>query len=173
MKKIKANKGFTLIELLVVVAIIGILATVILSSLSKARSKARDAKRLADMKAIYDALAMYESDHGYVPITYTYSGANSGGWDNSVAGDFLPFLVTGGYMSKVPVDPINRDTHNDSIYGSNDYFYAYYCYPHSGITKGLALRYRDEEGTVHFYSAERAIGEVDHNIADDYFKCRP
>jgi len=48
----KNNKGFTLIELLVVVSIIGLLSTMAVVSLNNSRKKARDAKRMSDVKQL-------------------------------------------------------------------------------------------------------------------------
>ncbi len=60
----KTKRGFTLIELLVVIAIIGLLSSVVFASLNSARMKARDARRLADLKEMQKALALYADDHG-------------------------------------------------------------------------------------------------------------
>ena len=61
------KKGFTLIELLVVVAIIGLLATLSIVALNTARAKARDAKRVGDVKQMQTALELYYSDKGTYP----------------------------------------------------------------------------------------------------------
>ena len=45
----KQNKGFTLIELLVVIGIIGVLASVVVFSLSKTTVKAKDTKRKVEI----------------------------------------------------------------------------------------------------------------------------
>src|SRR4030066_73924 len=62
MKSIK-NKGFTLIELLVVIAIIGILSSVVLASLSTAREKSRDAKRISDIGQIQLGIDLERTDN--------------------------------------------------------------------------------------------------------------
>lgn len=57
------NRGFTLIELLITIAIIGILSSVVFTSVSKSRQKAYYNRSLAEFKNIDTALELYKSDH--------------------------------------------------------------------------------------------------------------
>ncbi len=79
--KINKNKGFTLIELLVVIAIIGLLSSIVLTSLAQARASARDAKRIGEIRSVEKALYLYALDNnGNVPKS------------NYQTFSFLPFI---------------------------------------------------------------------------------
>lgn len=60
----KQSKGFTLIELLVVIAIIGILASVVLASLSTARARSKDASIRAELTQARNQAELYFTKHG-------------------------------------------------------------------------------------------------------------
>ncbi|MEK7614309.1 MAG: prepilin-type N-terminal cleavage/methylation domain-containing protein [Patescibacteria group bacterium] len=69
MKKINVvpSRGFTLIELLVVIAIIGILSGIVLVNLRSSQQKARDARRLSDIRSLVTAANTYYSDNKNFP----------------------------------------------------------------------------------------------------------
>lgn len=98
------RKGFTLIELLIVIAIIGLLATLAIISLSTAQRKARDTKRIADMKSIQTAVELYFSDNSSYPAPADWAALQT---------------ALDPYISQVPVDP------NNSASTPAQYVYAY------------------------------------------------
>lgn len=69
MKIRKREAGFSLIELLVVIAIIGILSTIVMVSLNTARGKARDARRISDVRQLQLTLQMYYDANNAYPTT--------------------------------------------------------------------------------------------------------
>jgi len=99
----KKQTGFTLIELLIVVAIIGLLATLAIVSLTSAQQRARDTKRVADIKALQTALELYWNENAQYPILIS-SGTNS--WAE-LSTDLSAFVLSG-----LPVDPRHSDNVN-------------------------------------------------------------
>ncbi|MBI4250467.1 type II secretion system protein [Candidatus Uhrbacteria bacterium] len=102
--------GFTLVELLVTIGIIGILATVTVVSVGNARAKARDSKRVSDIKQVQSALELYSSDTGgYYP---SGKDATLGAGNYVVVCDKGAQADTTGcgtvYLNPVPADPTSK-----------------------------------------------------------------
>lgn len=89
--KINTKKGFTLIELLVVIAIIGILASVVLSSLNTARGKGGDAAVKSNLNGIRSQAEIYydSNTNSYAPtaLATTTGSSCTGAAATSVIGD--------------------------------------------------------------------------------------
>lgn len=109
----QAKQGFTLIELLIVIAIIGLLATLAIVSLTTAQRKARDTKRIADIKQLQNAVELYYSEQAAYPLS---AAAVNDSW-----AEFGTVIST--YITNIPIDPQNNAT-NFYTYGgiATEYF---------------------------------------------------
>ncbi len=67
MNRFSRSRGFTLLELLVVVAIMGIFAGTVFVSLSSARQRARDTKRVESARTLKDAIEIYKLNFNELP----------------------------------------------------------------------------------------------------------
>lgn len=102
-----SKKGFTLVELMVVIAVIGILASVALVSLTGVQRSARDAQRKSDLATYRTALERYYADNQVYP-----GSASTTAPDTTVSstGIFTAggALVTNNYLPKALLDPQNN-----------------------------------------------------------------
>ncbi len=99
------TKGFTLIELLVVIAIIGLLSSVVLSSLNGARKKGRDARRMADLKQLQVAMELYYSQQTIPAYPATIAA-----------------VVSAGAIAAEPKDPGTNAPYSYALKSDNQFY---------------------------------------------------
>jgi prepilin-type N-terminal cleavage/methylation domain-containing protein len=100
----KSRSGFTLIELLVVIAIIGLLATVSVVAFSNAQKKARDTRRMSDLRQISKIVELYYDENGQYP--QPSRGWNTWSGHCPTYGDADEYIlgVVPTYIGALPID---------------------------------------------------------------------
>lgn len=107
----KMQKGFTLIELMVVIAVIGILASIALVSLTGVQRSARDSQRKSDLASYRTALEGYHANNTVYPATVVAGTADTTASPgaSSIFGTSSP-LIAAGFMPKAILDPSNNNS---------------------------------------------------------------
>lgn len=151
----KHRPGFTLIELLVIIAIIGLMATFAIVSLVSAQRRARDAKRLADVRELQKTvIAVYENT-GQVPLTTSGTNETWSEFGTTIA----------DYVTSLPLDPTNDDGAGYVYsYGANDAGTEYFLATQLEEAGHVALNGDDDSV---YDSGDSGWGNLDVVESDD------
>jgi prepilin-type N-terminal cleavage/methylation domain-containing protein len=114
----KKSKGFTLIELLIVIAILGILGSILLVSLTGTpQAKARDSKRVGDIASLRLLITLFYTDCGSYPDSLN-------GASNSLTSPPSCFQSAAA-LAQLPTDPKwSASSPGCTAFTDNQYKYA-------------------------------------------------
>ncbi|MCK9578313.1 DUF2341 domain-containing protein [bacterium] len=115
------KKSFTLIELLVVIAIIGILAGVIIVSMTSATNSANDARRKVDLGQIVKSIAILNTLTGTLPSD-VYPCTLGGG--TTPCTNLQTELQSREIMKIFPSDPVTKEYYEIDVVGGSYYLTA-------------------------------------------------
>lgn len=147
------TSGFTLIELLVVIAILGILSSVVLIAINPAKriAEANDSQMKSDLGQLQTALEAYATANGgRYPVTTTWWCENCTSYSAQGKNNWIPGLVSGGYLKTLPTSPLNgkrgytgcSNGQATYMYYSNgvNYKLLAHCMPTTGLNNGTAYK---------------------------------
>lgn len=128
--KLNSQRGFSLIEVLLVIAIVGIIAGIVLTNVSKARERAQVAKVVLEVKEVSKTIAKYYSDTGTYPAACMETCTSTSdpflnslgvvGWEDSYGPLYNRAHAWGGHFGVTNGYDIDGDALNDYIIVLND-----------------------------------------------------
>jgi prepilin-type N-terminal cleavage/methylation domain-containing protein len=115
----KIQAGFTIIELLIVIAIIGILATLVLTNFQGAQAKGRDSVRQNDINSIYQKLEEFYNENGGYPdgalSTTIFPGMDAEALKDA---DGTAITYTGGFITSTTAPTLTPTNTGEYIYAA-------------------------------------------------------
>ena len=114
------KSGFTLIELLITISLVAILTAVGVVSYTNFIKGSRDAKRVADLKAIQSSLEQFRVDRGFYPETFGMNTAikERGAFTSETGAPVAPNISQKIYFNSTPQDMLYVNEQSE-----NKYFY--------------------------------------------------
>jgi len=163
--KIKNKKsGFTLIELLVVIAIIGVLASVVLASVSSARANARNSVRISEVKQLMTSLELYRNQNGGYPCSNgSYTSVAQFNCDSSVDGGNGGAITVKGISAShdLTVNQLFRTAINFNLTADN----------FNGANNSISYRVAGRAGSGANATFANRNGYVIHVVLEDVPAC--
>jgi prepilin-type N-terminal cleavage/methylation domain-containing protein len=158
------RRGFTLIELLVVVSIISMLSSVVLSSLSDARAKARDTAKIREVRELINAIELFRADFGYFPKSSgTPSSNNLINLKSALIPKYIPSISDNIYY-------LARYTYSTTTVNSRACLSDEYCnYYHVAINLERHNQVLDSDSDLSTRSASPAIWGASQNCISSSF----
>src|SRR4051812_23917649 len=95
--KLLRRSAFTLVELLTVIAIIAVLASLLLSTISRGKSLAVATKCKSNLRQLSLALTVYGDDHGKFPAGLDFKGRD---WIENL--NLAPGLMVASFVCPAP-----------------------------------------------------------------------
>jgi len=121
MNSTNAKRGFTLIELLVVIAIIGVLASMLMPALSRAKAKAKRSACQSNLRQLQLSLQMYADDNQDLIPPRGTPGAEAYGGNAVVWVEALKPYYTNPALLQCPTD-VGKADQSYLLNGFLDYF---------------------------------------------------
>ena len=113
------KSAFTLVELLVIIIVIGVLSTFVVIAIGSSQVKARDSRRVSDLRQIQIGLEMFFAEEGHYPI----QNPGDPSLDEFKLGQPLVGPVSGKtFMNVVPHNPTPFS--DGACRASTDYVYS-------------------------------------------------
>jgi general secretion pathway protein G len=108
--------GFTLIELLMVMVVLAVIAAIVIPKFYDRNKQAKEAALKSDLKVLRNAIASFQADTGYYPLTLNdltastsagLSTANTGVDSTGASQTINSTDFHGPYVQSVPNDPVS------------------------------------------------------------------